>query len=1181
MAGSLPAANVQAASNQDTTVPLPIGSTTVQEAYIKASNSDKEDFFGASIAVSGDRVAVGALAESSCATGIDGNQNNDDCLDAGAVYVFRKKRDKWVQEAYIKASNTDGSDLFGFAVALSGDTLVVTADSESSCATGVGGDQTNNSCSNSGAAYVFRRQGKTWVQEAYLKASNTDASDNFGSAVALSSDRIAIGSEFEDSCAKGVNGDQTDNNCKSSGAVYLFHRDQGTWRQEAYIKASNAEFADYFGSAVALHENKLLVGAYGEDSCSKSVNGDQNNNGCTTAGAAYAFQRKSGTWAQKAYLKASNAERDDRFGYSVAAAADWLAVAADLEASCATGIGGAQKNNNCAKAGAVYAFRPDGNSWQQDAYIKPQYSKSYSNAGYQSYNSFGRSVAMDGDRLLAGAPGDESCASGVNDDQDEGTCAASGAAYLFERAGQDWVQRDYLKPYAPLNPKDNNPNGNSAYQFGREVALSGMTFAVSSPNDRICARGVNPARKNEGCYESGAAYLYDIGATLVGLTIKGPAKVDEEGGANYDAIAEWSDGRTDEVTAIWSEDSPNATIDSAGKLKTGAVDANKRLTVKAKYSENGVTKTATMAVTIVDTTPHVVSLAIKGPNKVNEKTTVDYDTIATWSDGTVDYLVVSWSEDSSYAKVNKYGELISGAVPEDQTLRITVSYNDDGKTIKGEKSVTIVNTGRVIAQLGVEGPARVGETGSAQYRARAYWDDGDTEYVTANWSVDSAYAEIDQNGKLTTHPVPGKDQLVLVGARFSDDEGSAADGHKVTILDTGLFVMSLDIKGPDSLRETGTANYKAVATFDDGSQDSLDTTWEATSDHAEIDDKGKLTVDPLVKNEEATLRASYNSNNGFAQTLGSEIAELTVLLQNDVAGDFDGDGTTDIFWHNPKKGMNKLWRIEDAALIASEKIPPFGKTTKVAKRGDLNGDGMTDIVWRDTKTGRNRLWIMDGHWRLTDEVLPPLKNPDWEIAAVADFTGDNKADIFWHNGTTGANSLWEMDGTTRLSKGPLPEFANSNWQPLGAADFNGDGKADILWHDATRGLRRLWLMHGYERLANKALLYPLAKVWALAGLGDFNKDGKADILWHNTVKGGNQIWLMDGSNREAKGAIPRFINNDWQVAQVGNFDNDEEADILWRNQATGANQLWLMQGLIRNDRSLLPKVKDTNWQVQN
>ncbi|KYF61092.1 hypothetical protein BE11_27805, partial [Sorangium cellulosum] len=231
-----------------------------------------------------------------------------------------------IASAYLKASNTDAGDQFGYAVALDGDTLAVSALLEASAATGVDGDQTDNSKS-CGAVYVFARHGVDWVQQAYLKPSTSDRSDNFGHSLALSGDTLAVAAPGEDSSARGVNGDQASNGAANAGAVYVFTRSGATWSQQAYLKASNSEEQDQFGQAVTLDGDTLVVGAPNEDSSATGVNGAQGN-GASQAGAAYVFTRSGTAWTQQAYLKASNTGSGDRFGASVALYRDTLAVGA-------------------------------------------------------------------------------------------------------------------------------------------------------------------------------------------------------------------------------------------------------------------------------------------------------------------------------------------------------------------------------------------------------------------------------------------------------------------------------------------------------------------------------------------------------------------------------------------------------------------------------------------------------------------------------------------------------------------------------------------------------------------------------------------------------------------------------------------------------------------------------------
>jgi hypothetical protein len=136
--------------------------------------------------------------------------------------VFVRDGTNWTQQAYLKASNTEATDQFGWSLAVSGDTVVAGADYESSNATGVNGNQTNNNALYSGAAYVFMRSGTNWSQQAYLKASNTESNETFGWSVAVSGNTVVVGAVNENSNATGVNGGQTNNNAQSAGAAYVF-----------------------------------------------------------------------------------------------------------------------------------------------------------------------------------------------------------------------------------------------------------------------------------------------------------------------------------------------------------------------------------------------------------------------------------------------------------------------------------------------------------------------------------------------------------------------------------------------------------------------------------------------------------------------------------------------------------------------------------------------------------------------------------------------------------------------------------------------------------------------------------------------------------------------------------------------------------------------------------------------
>ena len=324
---------------------------SMQTDYVKASNTGGNDRFGYSVALDGDTLVVGADYEASNATGVDGDQLDHSAPHSGAVYVFfRHLNGTWFQEAYLKASNTGAGDAFGQSVALDGDTLVVGADGEDSNATGVNGNQLDNSAPWSGAAYVFVRSDGIWSQQAYLKASNTESNDTFGTSVALDGDTLMVGADGEDSNATGVNGNQLDNSSNRSGAAYVFVRSDGTWSQQAYLKASNTGAGDVFGRSLALDGDTLVVGASSED-------GGTLLNNLPESGAAYVFVRSGGIWSQENYVKALDTESADGFGVSVALDGGTLLVGAWGEDSNATGVNGNQFDNSASFSGAAYLFK--------------------------------------------------------------------------------------------------------------------------------------------------------------------------------------------------------------------------------------------------------------------------------------------------------------------------------------------------------------------------------------------------------------------------------------------------------------------------------------------------------------------------------------------------------------------------------------------------------------------------------------------------------------------------------------------------------------------------------------------------------------------------------------------------------------------------------------------------------
>ena len=498
-----------------------------QTDYLKASNTDADDHFGCggvlqghtgqgvALSADGTTMAVGAPHEAGGSPGINGNQRDNSLFDAGAVYVFTRKGERWAQQAYVKASNPRSSAEFGHAVALSadGNTMVVSAFWEPSNAKGINGDQKDESIPQAGAVYVFTRRGTTWTQQAYIKASNTGEAgtadafgdgDQFGFSIALSGDgnTLAVGALTEDSAATGINGNQADNSAQSAGAVYVFTRTGTTWSQQAYVKSAQMDAGDLFGYAVALtvDGNMLAVGAFDEDGSARTINGPTDNR-ANGSGAAYVFTRTGTTWAQQAYIKPSNGEAQDSFGVAVAFNDDGTTLlVGSLDEDCdATGVNAAPCDNDQKEdvsMGAAYVFVRSDTTWSQQAFIKA------SNTGFNDW--FGSKIALNGDGNIAviGASLEDSNAKGINGNQKDESATEAGAAYLFVRTGTTWTQEAYIK----------GSNTEAYDEFGSSLALdrSGRTLVVSARGEDGGGRGEGGKQTDNSVEEAGAAYVFRI-----------------------------------------------------------------------------------------------------------------------------------------------------------------------------------------------------------------------------------------------------------------------------------------------------------------------------------------------------------------------------------------------------------------------------------------------------------------------------------------------------------------------------------------------------------------------------------------------------------------------------------------------------------------------------------------------
>jgi hypothetical protein len=481
-----------------------------QEAYIKAINADAGDEFGKIVRLNGETLAVSTMLEDSNQTTItNGATANSDNTgtNSGAVYIYKRAGTTWSQEAYLKASNVLSDDLYGQFLSLNQDTLAVAApgeDSNQTTITNGTGSSPDNSKTESGAVYIYKRTGVTWTQEAYLKAVNADSSDYFGS-VTIHGNTLAVGSNRESSVQNTITNGNTaspDNSSINSGAVYVYKRNGSTWTQEAYIKAVNTSDVFSFGGSVALEEDTLVVGATGEASNLTTItNGATASNDYSAAfsGAVYVYKRTGSSWAQVAYIKAANAYQSTYFGHAVAISKDRIAVGQRAEESNQTIITNgatASTDRSNAAAGAVFVYKRTGANWVQEAYIKA--------ANNDSLDNFGASVALGPDTLVVGAPFEDSNQTSITNGataSSDNSISKAGAVYVYKRVGSIWSQEAYIKA----------ANSSAFDEFGTSVSISGDTIAVGAAledsNETTITHGA-AASANNGAVESGAVYVY-------------------------------------------------------------------------------------------------------------------------------------------------------------------------------------------------------------------------------------------------------------------------------------------------------------------------------------------------------------------------------------------------------------------------------------------------------------------------------------------------------------------------------------------------------------------------------------------------------------------------------------------------------------------------------------------------
>ena len=467
----------------------------INDFKITASDGAASNEFGSSVSIFGDYAVVGA------------RNDDDNGSGSGSAYVFKRTGTSWVQEAKLLPSDGAASNEFGNSVSIFGDYAVV----------GARNDDDNGS--GSGSAYVFKRAGTNWTQEAKLLPSDGAASNEFGFSVSISGDYAVVGARGDDD--NGLN----------SGSAYVFKRTGTSWVQEAKLLASDGSAEEQFGISVSISGDYAVVGVWGDT-----------DNG-PNSGSAYLFKRTSTSWTQEAKLLPSDGAAFDNFGVSVSISGDYV-------------VAGAQGNDgNGEDSGSAYVFKRTGTSWVEEE-------KLIASDGAE-FDNFGFSVSISGDNTFVGAFHDDDNGSG------------SGSAYLFKRTSMSWTQE------AKLLPSD----GAAFDEFGVSVSIYG---------DYVVAG----AWFNDGNeLQSGSAYVYNLHDPFVANPIP-DIIADEDFGSSVVALLD---------TVFDDLDLPNDSLRYSVTVSSGVITANISGDILQLFSVTDLNGIAEVVVTVTDDSSASVS----------------------------------------------------------------------------------------------------------------------------------------------------------------------------------------------------------------------------------------------------------------------------------------------------------------------------------------------------------------------------------------------------------------------------------------------------------------------------------------------------------------------------------------------------------------------------------------------
>lgn len=409
------------------------------------------------------------------------------CTDSAAVSANGRAVDAIGAILWPATSNvcSFGSDI---AVSDDGRTVAVADSCDQSNARGINNSRDNDLSPGSGAVHIYELEENAWIERAYIKSSNSDPGDSFGSSIAMSADgtTLAVAAWGEDSAAIEIDGDQSDNSGDNDGAIYIYGFDGSGWTQRAYLKSPNPDPAEQFGRPEAQNLRSIAMSSDGRRLAVISK-----ASSLPYTGTVHIFQFDGTAWSHEDsidggfYDEINDEYPGGVFAVGVSLSADGLTLAVTSsmfdddccwprasiyrlrdsewveEVNVESPYGGTDLGVSApelsadgnslffsgyyayAETGAVFTYRLDGENWAPEPHIEAP------NKDIEDWFGFDFTLSADGQILAVGARNESSSATGLNGDQNDNSlnaCAGScGAVYVFTRNGTEWQHRTYIK----------------------------------------------------------------------------------------------------------------------------------------------------------------------------------------------------------------------------------------------------------------------------------------------------------------------------------------------------------------------------------------------------------------------------------------------------------------------------------------------------------------------------------------------------------------------------------------------------------------------------------------------------------------------------------------------------------------------------------------------------------------